>query len=184
MKKIIGILLAGGQSRRMGVDKAELVMGGMTQLQRTQQLLLDAGCNTVFISRNNPRDIADIYFNQGPLAGIHAVLSHLNTAHKCLALVMPVDMPLLHKEPLIELIGQANLSGRNSYFKDCYLPCALHINDHTAANLKQRLQQQLRSVKGFLADSNAVALQTEQQQLINTNTPNEWQQACSLHGTH
>ena len=184
MTKVIGILLAGGQSRRMGTDKAELIIDGMTQLQRTEQLLLDAGCDTVFISRNKPQNIADIYFNQGPLAGIHAVLSQLNTAHKCLALVIPIDMPLLHKEPLIELIGQATHSGLNSYFKDCYLPCAIHIDNNTAAKLKQRLQQQLRSVKGFLADSDVLVLTTDKQQLINANTPNEWQRACTLHGTH
>lgn len=180
---VIGILLAGGQSRRMGVDKAELTLDGRSQIERTQALLRDAGCEGVFISRNHSTsaapDIADVFFNQGPLAGVHAVVSNPNTPAQCLAIVVPVDMPLLNTQALKDLIQQSLNSGINGYFDDCYLPCALYIHENTAAELALRLKNGQRSVKSYLFDSGAASLScTDTQPLINTNTPSEWQQAC------
>lgn len=176
---IIGILLAGGQSRRMGSDKAELNINGQSQLERTQKLLEQAGCKQVFISRNSSEGIADIYFNQGPLAGVHAVLSQPQLPQNCLALVVPVDMPLLTTKVLTELINQAKASNLNSYFEYCFLPCALHIDSNSKADIEQRLLNQQRSVKGYLMHSGAAVFASHSTRpLINTNTPSEWQQAC------
>lgn len=176
---IVGILLAGGQSSRMGVDKAELKLEGHSLLARTKTLLQQSGCESVFVSRNNAEGVADIYFNQGPIAGVHAVLNSPCFPKNCLALVVPVDMPLLNTQMLTDLIQQALNSGINGYFDDCYLPCALHIHANTAAELERRLQNGQRSVKGYLFDSGAASLGCRNTQpLINTNTPSEWQQAC------
>lgn len=180
---VIGILLAGGQSSRMGVDKAELTLDGKSQIERTETLLKEAGCERVFISRNHsistPAVIPDIYFNQGPLAGLHAVINNPETPTQCLALVVPVDMPLLNTQALKDLIQQTLNSGINGYFDDCYLPCALHIHANTATELELRLQSGQRSVKSYLFDTGAASLScSDTQPLINTNTPSEWQQAC------
>lgn len=175
----VGILLAGGQSRRMGSDKAELKIEGHSLLARTKILLQKSGCETVFISRNDAEGIADIYFNQGPIAGVHAVLNSPDFPKNCLALVVPVDMPLLTTQTLSELVQQALNSGINGYFNDCYLPCALHIQPSTASELEQRLQNGQRSVKSYLVETAAVSFNSSNTQcLINTNTPSEWQQVC------
>lgn len=179
---VVGILLAGGQSRRMGSDKAELQLAGKSQLIRTKALLQKSGCSSVFISRNGAGGIADIYFNQGPIAGIHAVLNDPGFPLQCLALVVPVDMPLLNEVSLTELLRQTKTSGINGYYENCYLPCALYIDKSTKTELKKRLEQQQRSVKSYLFDSGAAALVcSDPQPLINTNTPNEWQQASQTY---
>lgn len=176
---VIGILLAGGQSKRMGADKAELTLGGYSQLQRTETLLHQSGCEDVLISRNSAAGIADIYVNQGPLAGVHAAISNARCPAQCVALVVPVDMPLLSTGALTELIEQARSSGLNAYFDDCYLPCVLHLNTSTVKELEQRLENGQRSVKSFLYDTGAASFTSDERQpLFNTNTPSEWQQAC------
>ncbi len=81
---ILGVLLAGGQARRMGGgDKCLLPLGGKTLLQRSiaksqpqvDQLLLSANGNSLRFARSRLPVIADIYPEfLGPLAGIHAAL--------------------------------------------------------------------------------------------------------------
>lgn len=82
---IIGVLLAGGQARRMGGgDKCLLPLGGRTLLQRSidradpqvDQLLLNANGNVLRFARTGLPVVPDEFTGfPGPLAGIHAALS-------------------------------------------------------------------------------------------------------------
>lgn len=82
---VIGVLLAGGQAKRMGGgDKCLLPLGGKTLLQRSIEraqpqvspLLLSANGNSLRFARSRLQVVADTYPNfPGPLAGIHAALN-------------------------------------------------------------------------------------------------------------
>lgn len=82
---IIGVLLAGGQAKRMGGgDKCLLPLGGKTLLQRSIEraqpqvspLLLSANGNSLRFARSRLQVVADTYPDfPGPLAGIHAGLN-------------------------------------------------------------------------------------------------------------
>jgi molybdenum cofactor guanylyltransferase len=82
---ICGLILAGGQAKRMGGgDKCLLPLVGKSLLQRTiekaepqvDHLLLNANGNSLRFARTKLPVIADIAEgNLGPLAGIHAGLS-------------------------------------------------------------------------------------------------------------
>jgi molybdopterin-guanine dinucleotide biosynthesis protein A len=95
-----GFILAGGKSSRMGVDKAFLEFEGRTLLGRAIAVLSEA-CNEVaivgdrakFASRGTV--VSDLYPGCGPLAGIHAALTHSSAD---LNLVMAVDMPSVSPE--------------------------------------------------------------------------------------
>lgn len=106
----------------MGADKAFLVFDGQTLLERALALL-DTVCDTVTIvgepakfagyatvksaaakskiSKQEPV-VADIFPGCGPLAGIHAALTH-STAE--LNLMLAVDMPFVSKELLAFLFA-------------------------------------------------------------------------------
>ncbi|WP_176085167.1 molybdenum cofactor guanylyltransferase MobA [Martelella sp. HB161492] len=79
------LILAGGASRRMGRDKAGIVLDGMTLAARAAErlsgiadpLLLSAGAKTLKIDGAIPL-LDRIGGFQGPLAGIHAGLSWLS----------------------------------------------------------------------------------------------------------
>ncbi|MBR3585763.1 MAG: NTP transferase domain-containing protein, partial [Oscillospiraceae bacterium] len=78
-KNISGIVLAGGFSKRMGTDKAELKLGGMTLLELQVRKLQQIGITDIMVSGygkpvEGTRAIEDIYPHKGPMSGIHACL--------------------------------------------------------------------------------------------------------------
>lgn len=91
------VILAGGQSSRMGRDKAWLEVNGQTLLARQIQLVREAGATEVFVSGRADQDysssgitvLMDRYPSAGPLAGIER---GLESAQHSLVLVMAVDM--------------------------------------------------------------------------------------------
>ncbi len=88
-ESVVGIILAGGLARRMGGgDKCLLPLAGKSLLQRTidraqpqvPQLLLNANGNSLRFARTRLPVVPDVYPNNlGPLAGIHAGLSWMQT---------------------------------------------------------------------------------------------------------
>ncbi len=174
-----GVILAGGQSRRMGRDKALLPLAGRTLLEHMQSLLAQAGVAETLISRNQPGFIADNYPGKGPLAGLAAVLPYCTTPQ---LLVVPVDMPLLQPGMLRHLLAASSAAEPAAawYFDESPLPCVLpnipQLADYLTAQLES--DQGDFSVRGLLRYLNANALTaSDVLQLVNTNTPQQWQQA-------
>lgn len=96
---ITGVILAGGESRRMGCDKSLLPVDGARFIDHIYRRL-DALFEEVVIVTNSPglygdipcRKVPDIYFAKGSLAGIHSGLCHARFDR---AFVVACDMPLL-----------------------------------------------------------------------------------------
>jgi molybdopterin-guanine dinucleotide biosynthesis protein A len=113
MPEVSAWVLAGGRSRRMGRDKAQIVLEGETLLARALRL---ARSVTPVVAIVGPREVygavapvvEDVFPGQGPLAGIHAALRASATD---LNLVLAVDTPLLTPEFLQYLARRANASG-------------------------------------------------------------------------
>ena len=98
----IGVVLAGGQSSRMGQDKALLPFKGETLLHHQVQLLRHV-CSRVVVSGEYVGFdcVKDSETKCGPISGIYSVAKQFpNTA----LLVVPVDMPQLIEEHLAMLI--------------------------------------------------------------------------------
>ena len=94
---ITGFILAGGQSRRMGADKAQLPWSSGTFLSHAVEILGDVASSVVVVggSASAVPDVSvlpDQFSGRGPLAGIHAALSHTKTDWN---LILAVDMPLV-----------------------------------------------------------------------------------------
>ena len=90
-KTRIGVVLAGGMSRRMGVDKALLPFQGSTLLQHQVELLRPL-CSRVLVSGDYAGFdcVPDATERCGPLGGIYSIAQlHPNAA----LLVIPIDMP-------------------------------------------------------------------------------------------
>jgi molybdopterin-guanine dinucleotide biosynthesis protein A len=94
---MLGVVLAGGQGRRMGRDKAEVVAGLDPLWRRQVRVLRAAGAERVVVARRRdqaPIDHVDCVFDafadSGPLAGLHAALSKGGFGW---AAVLAVDMP-------------------------------------------------------------------------------------------
>jgi len=104
---ITGVILAGGKSSRMGVNKSFLKLGNQTIIERIVDLMKSIFSEVIIIT-NTPDEYKflnlplyeDIYKWKGPLAGIHSALTHSQTEK---IFVLSCDVPLMSKE-MIEYI--------------------------------------------------------------------------------
>src|SRR5690242_13676099 len=100
--QLTGAVLAGGESRRMGRDKAALVVGDQPLWQRQVKLLRTAGAGVVGVVRRPDQPTLalpagvplwqDVVSGIGPLAGLHAALTACATGWLA---VVATDMPRL-----------------------------------------------------------------------------------------
>ena len=105
---ISAVLLAGGESRRMGQDKATLVFRGRPLWQTQVDLLRKLNPHEIFISARTdppwlPADVsfvADAKSSGGPLSGITSALMRISTKY---LLALAVDMPLMTENYLCSL---------------------------------------------------------------------------------
>lgn len=108
---ISAVLLAGGESRRMGRDKASVLFRGKPLWQRQLDLLRRLNPAEVFVSARidpewRPHDvifIADASPSRGPLSGLAAALDRTTTSH---LLALAIDMPWMSDEYLEFLCAQ------------------------------------------------------------------------------
>lgn len=104
------LVLAGGQSRRMGSDKALLIRDGRSQLQRAVELLGEC-VDEVYVSvrkdqtteaeRSRYPQIVDAYEDLGPLAGI---LSAMDADPAASWLVVACDLPNIDRRTIRALL--------------------------------------------------------------------------------
>jgi molybdenum cofactor guanylyltransferase len=104
-----GLVLAGGASRRMGRDKAQIVLGGELLVMRAVRTLAQVCADVVVASGDGHRldhlglpQVADVIPDAGPLGGIAA---GLEAARHDLVAVVAVDMPGASSAVLALLAG-------------------------------------------------------------------------------
>jgi len=107
-------ILAGGQSRRMGKDKALRLLAGVPLVQHACNLVRSAGLEPrIAGARSDLSSFAPTLLDDpacsglGPLAGICSVLTNTSAP---LALFLPVDMPLLPTSLIIYLLHHATVT--------------------------------------------------------------------------
>jgi len=110
---ISAVLLAGGESSRMGRDKATMLFRDQPLWQHALNLLRTLQPTQLLVSARTdpgwrPTDvefIADTQPSRGPLSGISATLSHATNDH---LLVLGIDMPFMTADYLRGLLRQAH----------------------------------------------------------------------------
>jgi len=111
MPAISSVVLAGGQSKRMGVNKAFLEVGGRPIIERLIDQVLVVGQQVILVT-NSPHEYAhlgyptvpDVYPGKGSLGGIYSGLRAARYRH---ALVVACDMPFLNVSLLRYMISLA-----------------------------------------------------------------------------
>jgi molybdopterin-guanine dinucleotide biosynthesis protein A len=105
------LLLAGGESRRMGRDKATMEFGGQPLWERQLRLLRVLGPEKIFVSARTapawlPGDVElvlDDPPSRGPLSGLTKALATLRATH---LIALAVDMPFMTADELRQLLEQ------------------------------------------------------------------------------
>jgi molybdopterin-guanine dinucleotide biosynthesis protein A len=106
-----GIVLAGGENRRMGVDKAFLRVAGMPMIEHVLRALRKS-VERIIIVTNSPEAyasydalvITDACDKRGPLTGIYSGLLRSQDDYN---VVVACDMPFLNSELLTYMSGLA-----------------------------------------------------------------------------
>ncbi|MFC3681343.1 molybdenum cofactor guanylyltransferase [Bacterioplanoides pacificum] len=169
------IILAGGQSSRMGRDKALLCWQGIPLWQHQQNVLRQTGCDDILLS--HPQfGVTDVKPGFGPLSGLQSLLPQCR--HQWV-LVIAVDMPLLTTATLHTLLTAAQQ--QPAYYRNSALPCVLHKTPELIRYLDHHTHPRgKRSVSALLQFCEARAIDCPQPDtLININTPAQWQTLIS-----
>ena len=101
MLDVEGFILVGGASRRLGTDKAALIIDGRTCLERVANALSAAAESVSLVGARRSYDgvslknVPDVHPSWGALGGIHAALT---AAHEDWALIVACDLPFVTPE--------------------------------------------------------------------------------------
>ncbi len=184
--EVTGIILAGGESRRMGRDKAELRLGGKTLAELQVEKLRVLGITDILLSGDRQalpgvRGVPDLYPGRGPLSGIHACLK---AAARPVCLVLSVDVPLFPAEALGELLaaheGGATVLGYGGEIE----PLIAVYDSALGDRAESLLLADRRSVRSLLNSTRTKVFPFtgDPTALLNCNTPEEFSRAEALWG--
>ncbi|MGB1090899.1 MAG: NTP transferase domain-containing protein [Oceanobacter sp.] len=186
--KVLGLVLAGGESRRMGRDKALLPFKGFSSLLHRQvKLMQQLPLFELVVSRHErlqtPTDLGvpilsdhNDQQHDGPLAGLHSAAFAYPEADALL--VLPVDLPLMDSSSMDRLLTEGIKRQVPLYFEDEYLPLYLPLTETIREYLADQLSMMAsdRSIRGLLRANQAQTLIPKNQRaLTNANTEAEWQ---------
>jgi molybdopterin-guanine dinucleotide biosynthesis protein A len=192
---VAGIILAGGQSSRMGKNKALLPLPGNEQLTFVEHLahMLTASCSEVLLVVRDQaaasaydvlqdvRIVLDKIPGYGPLMGLYSGLSAIHTSH---ALVLAVDMPFVQPAMLTFLLSPP-LTDTMLVPVVNDVPqvlCAVYPRSILPI-IEERLGQGRRDPRGllnvasvtYIDEARLRAIDPQLRSFININTPDELQ---------
>ncbi len=188
-------IIAGGQSRRMGRDKAFVELGGKALIQRVIERSANLGQSETILITNKPAQYAhlglpmfrDILPDKGSLGGIYTALARANNPA---VLVLACDMPFIHTELLRFMIEQvsedtdivvprveAYPQGLHAIYKKT---CIAPIAEQLAANRLKiiRFYDQMRV--RYLDEADYAPFDPQGRSFANLNTPEELAEAERL----
>jgi molybdopterin-guanine dinucleotide biosynthesis protein A len=188
---VTGIVLAGGENRRMGTDKAFLLLSGVPLIERIIAALRTL-CSGIIVVTNSPERyrsydvtvVTDALDQRGPLTGIYTGLLHTKDEYN---LVVACDMPYLHPGLLAYLAGLAgeadvvapSVGGRPEPLHAVY---RTSIIGDIEAHLQQgrlRLQDLLQAVRvRYVTEQEIDRFDPSRRSFKNLNTPQEYEEAA------
>lgn len=180
---IAGIILAAGQSKRMGKDKASLIFNERCLIDHAAKLLEDAGFPLYISGQNNKYAcIPDMVPFNGPLHGIYNCIQQLNKEHIGM-LVFPVDMPFLTNECVLNLV-EKNHEYDVIYYQGHCLPLYINFTSSIIEDAEENILsfKKGKSIQSFINRHHKKELPLSKDAakiFTNVNTPQEWQSALN-----
>lgn len=201
-KEFTGFVLAGGLSRRMGRDKAQIPWNSGTLLTHAVGVLQEIASEVLVVGTVKSADaavvaIADVFPNRGPMAGIHTALKHTSTDWN---LILAVDLPLVQPELFGFIAGRCKnasalavvpkVSGRLQPLCAAYHRCllmeierAIGKDDLSIHRLLERLSTGIMGTSGdiwIIDDEELLTQGFDPEVLINVNTPEDLERAREI----
>jgi len=184
---VTGIVLAGGENRRMGADKAFLKIAGLPMIEHVIRTLRSA-VSYIIVVTNKPEAFAsydvevtrDVFNMRGSLIGLYSGLLKSRDEYN---FVVACDMPFLNRDLLAFMAGLAGsadvilpkvggfVEPLHAVYCRSLLPV---IEDHI-----KREQRQIKEIfKGlyvrYVAEEEVDRFDPGRRSFININTPEEY----------
>ncbi|MDF2439153.1 MAG: molybdenum cofactor guanylyltransferase [Abditibacteriota bacterium] len=188
-------ILAGGQSRRMGTDKATLRVGQSTLLERTAHMARVVVSNVLIVGRERPlgwpQSLSDVCFiadehpHSGPLGGLQSALKALapedGSNDRTKVLLLACDLPRVN-ESALQWLCQAAASSAATHGTIVnnagqLEPLFSVYNWAVEPLVEQQMQSGRRSMHGLIAGGDFTVVGAPAwlaPLLANLNTPEEW----------
>ena len=177
---VAGFVLVGGQSRRMGRDKALLADGGTTLVARIADAVRTA-CGSVALLGDPARYahlnipvVADVIPGCGPLSGLHAAL-HATGAEW--VLLVACDLPNIDSGLLERLIRNRTKATRcvaAQAGRGLEPLCALYHRD-TRLEVDAALREGRLRMRDLIWQLGAAGVEADPRLVRNVNTEEDWQ---------
>ena len=179
-KSLRGIVLAGGQSKRFGSDKALAQWGGVSFLEKTLETLRSFDKEPVIITRPGAnydfkacRVEKDLIPGLGPLGGLDTAF-HL--FRESILLVLTCDMPLVSAKTLHRLLSEYDPRVESMHFRGADGQIQPFPGLYDAFLLRDRARKSLRSkqysVRTFIHSSGRIKIlcgEYFRKELVNMN---------------
>ncbi|MCA9295197.1 MAG: molybdenum cofactor guanylyltransferase [Phycisphaerales bacterium] len=178
-ERVVGVILIGGASRRMGSPKHELrYADGQRLLDRVASMLADVCAMVVTVGHAPPVDSERVHVRDrrpdgGPLAGIEAALMDYTMGP---ILVMPCDMPGVTPALLRRLLAAppADVAVFRGADDDDVLPLPIRLAPSALPAVRACLDNDRRSLRDLLGDAATTFVPldaSERAAMANINTP-------------
>lgn len=195
MVGVSAFVLAGGQSSRMGSDKAFLQLDGQKLIDRMLGIARTVGTDVRIVGPcgrfpGYADVIEDQFPGSGPLAGIHAALQ---ASSANLSLIVAVDMPFVVAELLEFLVERASGSdalatvpraeGRWQPLCAVYRREFAAVAEQSLREGKYKIDPLFRRVKVLSIEESELREQGFSSEMFrNLNTPEDWRAASVTSG--
>lgn len=176
-----GFVLCGGQSRRMGQDKALLPFRGTTLVEHMAKLVQTATGSATLVGEPGRYAelglpvLADPQPDSGPLAGLVALLAATEAE---LNLVVPCDMPGLELGFVLHLLDLAREHSDHQLViptgPSGQAPLSAVYRKSAHAALAAALAADQRKVRDAIKALKIKEVPSTAEQLANVNTPGDW----------
>ncbi len=195
-RPLYGLILAGGRSKRMGVDKASLVHPDGRPLAKRAADLLGSLCHHVVVSlrqeQESPPEIEEMEnltivrdpdaLADGPTVGIISAMKHFRDVDW---LVVACDLPRLDHATLAHLIeshkqGELFLAYRSEFDGLPEPLCAIYAAESLALFERSKADGICCPRKLLIANHSRLLEPHVSRALDNANTPDDWRIATQL----
>jgi molybdopterin-guanine dinucleotide biosynthesis protein A len=183
---LIGVVLTGGSSRRMGCTKALIEVGGVPMASIVAEALAGAGCKTVVALGGNPEELADLdmavlpdeHPGQGPLGGVISALGSCPSAATAVV-VVACDLPWISSSDLSDLVAAA----RDNPLADVVVARTTRLepacgvwNPKCLPALREMFADGERALHPAIAQLSSVEVTVDERAMRNINTPSDLDQ--------
>jgi molybdopterin-guanine dinucleotide biosynthesis protein A len=186
-----GIVLSGGENRRMGADKAFLKVSGRPLIERVLHALQAVFSNIIIVTNSpekyaayNVTIVTDVFERRGPLTGIYSGLLASKDEYNFVA---ACDMPFLNSGLMSYMAGLAeghdvvvpSYSGMLEPLHAVYHRNALPVIEEQIRLEQRRIRDMFTRLRvRYVTEEEIDRFDPERKSFKNLNTPQEYEEAA------